>query len=187
MNNVFINLEYFFYQIYRLFTHSYGVDIDPSVDDKIAIVKMVMWTIAFFAVIGIAYYGYKLKLLVDNIDKELHLQTKSSAKPVTAKNRDWERYLQMIDGDNPAEWRIAILEADKMLESLTIQLGFQGDSLGERLKNADTSRMTTLESAWEAHKMRNRIAHEHGHVLTKRDARKAIILFETVFREFNLV
>ena len=185
---MFLNLEYIFALIYDFFTGagngSIGAD---SFDSTLFIVKAIMWTIAILAIAATIYFQLQAMGLRRELEKSLVRATKSAAKPMQAKNRDWERLVGMVESDNPAEWKIAVLDADKMLEALTVQLGFYGDSLGERLKNADPSRMRTLQSAWEGHKIRNAIAHEPNHVLTKREARRAMTMFETVFREFSLV
>lgn len=90
-----------------------------------------------------------------------------------------------MDTDNPAEWRIAIIEADNILYKILDRAGYEGETLGEMLTNATHANFGTLESAWEAHKIRNKVAHE-GQELTldKREARRVIGLYENVLREF---
>lgn len=185
---MYLNLEYIFALIYDLFTGaSTATLVAPNFDSTLFALKATMWTIAVLAGAGTIYFYLKESALQSEMIKDLARQTKAAAKPVEAKNRDWARLITMVESENPAEWKIAVLDADKMLEALTIQLGFEGSTLGERLKNADQSRMRTLESAWEAHKIRNQIAHEPQHVLTKREARRAMTLLEQVFKEFALV
>jgi hypothetical protein len=87
---------------------------------------------------------------------------------------------------NELEWRLAILEADNLLSELLKTLPYSGETVGERLTNADRKKFTTLEDAWEAHKVRNKIAHEGSeYKLTEREARKVIGLYKNVFAEFN--
>jgi hypothetical protein len=46
----------------------------------------------------------------------------------------------------------------------------------------------TLDAAWEAHKIRNAIAHEGSDfVLSQRESKRVIGLYEMVFNEFNYV
>lgn len=185
---MFLNVEYIFALIYDFFTGASTASIAaPDFDATLFAIKATMWTIAILASAGTIYFYLKENALQKEMIRNLARQTKAAAKPVDVKNRDWARLVGLVESENPAEWKIAVLDADKMLEALTIQLGFEGSSLGERLKNADASRMRTLQNAWEAHKIRNRIAHEPQHVLTKREARRAMTLFETVFKEFALV
>ena len=65
------------------------------------------------------------------------------------------------------------------LDDLLSVRGFVGETLGEKLKGANQQQFATLDLAWEAHKMRNALAHL-GEVATfmkvlgsyPRDARK---------------
>ena len=102
-------------------------------------------------------------------------------------NRRWFDIVQKIDSENPSDWNVAIIEADKILEEMTKKMGYAGDNLGERLKNVERSDFLTLDQAWQAHKIRNSIAHESDFVLTKREAQKTLRLFEEVFKEFGYI
>lgn len=103
-------------------------------------------------------------------------------------NKDWERVQKLFNSDNPSDWKIAILEADIMLEDLVrVKMGYRGETLGECLKQIEASDFTTLQEAWEAHNFRNRIAHESDAGISRRDVNRAIGLFEKVFREFSYI
>jgi hypothetical protein len=100
----------------------------------------------------------------------------------------WRMVEKHIISKNPSDWKIAIIEADTILDALVERAGFPGDSLGERLKNADKGVFRTLDFAWEAHKVRNRIAHEGSNFnLSERDAKTTIKQYEEVFREFGYI
>lgn len=97
----------------------------------------------------------------------------------------WSRILEHLEAGNPSDWRVAIIEADNILYELLEAGGYEGDTLGEMLTNANVSPFRTLERAWEAHKIRNQIAHEGDFEFTAREARRVIGLYEAVFREFR--
>ena len=103
-------------------------------------------------------------------------------------NPRWLQVQDHINSQNPAEWRLAIIEADSILEDMTLKMGIPGETLGERLKNTEPSDFLTLQNAWEAHKVRNRIAHEgSAYNLQYKDARNTIDNYEQVFREFEYI
>ncbi len=105
-----------------------------------------------------------------------------------APNARWQKVLEHIASDNPSDWRLAVLEADIVLEETLDQAGYIGDTLGDKLKKAEHRPFASLNAAWEAHKVRNTIAHQgQSFDLTQRDARQAIALFEAVFREFGAI
>jgi hypothetical protein len=108
--------------------------------------------------------------------------------PVEMKNKRWDTISYMIRTPNPADWRIAIIDADSMLDDLLIRLGYPGASLGERLKSANKANFPTLDDAWEAHKVRNQIAHAGGGFqLDQREALRVYYLYERVFRDSGYI
>ncbi len=110
--------------------------------------------------------------------------------PVVAneKKTRWEKILEDAHSDNPADWKLAILEADAMLDDVLRGAGYAGDSVGEMLKTANKEDFVTLDQAWEAHKIRNRIAHSgQGFEIDRRETKRVIALFEIVFKEFRVI
>lgn len=90
--------------------------------------------------------------------------------------------------DNPNDWKLAIIEADIILDDTLKKRGYTGSSLGERLKSIGSGQLDSLNDAWEAHKIRNRIAHDGADfVLTKRIAEETISRYKRVLSEFGIV
>ena len=104
------------------------------------------------------------------------------------RNERWEKVLKNVSSENPSDWRFAILESDVMLDELFTRVGYQGVSLGEKLKAATRGDVKSLDAAWEAHKIRNQIAHEGGdYILTQRETKRVIELYALVFKEFQYI
>lgn len=105
-----------------------------------------------------------------------------------AKTKRWLRVEEHIHSLNASDWRLAILEADILLEDLLDYLGYQGISIGDKLKKVNPGDMRTLDDAWEAHKVRNRIAHDGAEfVISEYEAREVIARYRRVFDEFNFL
>jgi len=93
-----------------------------------------------------------------------------------------------IDSDNPNDWKLAIIEADIILDEIVKERGYAGNSLGERLRSISPAQLNSLDDAWAAHKVRNQIAHGGADfVLTKRLAEETINRYRRVFSEFGIV
>ena len=90
-----------------------------------------------------------------------------------------------MSSHNEALWRIGILEADTMLDHVLREKGYQGNTMSDLLKSAN---FKTIQLAWDAHTVRNRIAHEGSTFeLTEREAKRTFNLYESVFRELNAI
>lgn len=99
----------------------------------------------------------------------------------------YEDILTHIGSANPNDWRLAIIEADVLLDELLKQHGFTGGSLGERLKSVSPQQLESIEDAWQAHKIRNQIAHEGADfILTKRVAEETITRYRRVFTDLGV-
>ncbi len=122
-----------------------------------------------------------------------HQRFEAAAATVTAHDIPrthlrWDRILGEIDSDSEQNWRMAILEADIMLGELLDSLGYRGETMADKMRAVERADFNTIDLAWEAHRMRNRIAHESSEMpLNPRDVRTAIDLYQRVFREFNFV
>ncbi len=104
------------------------------------------------------------------------------------KNARWDSIQQRVTENSPESWRVAIIEADILLEETLTQAGYVGQTLGEKLKSANPNSFTTIRDAWDAHMVRNKIAHAGSDfILTKKVAQETLIRFERVFREFAII
>jgi hypothetical protein len=100
----------------------------------------------------------------------------------------WARVMEQASDSRPEGWRLAVLEADIMLNELLDIQGYRGEKMADKMKQVDRAQFNSIDAAWEAHKIRNRIAHEGvSHELSSREARRVIGLYERVFREFRYI
>lgn len=105
--------------------------------------------------------------------------------PKNSRFSDIEKH---IASDNPNDWKLAIIEADIILDETLKKIGYNGVSLGERLKSISPNQLTCLDDAWQAHKIRNQIAHGGADfVLTKHLAEETIKRYRRVFTELGAV
>lgn len=100
----------------------------------------------------------------------------------------WNRIEEQAGSSNPESWRLAILEADIMLSELLDIQGYKGETIADKMKQVNRAQFNSIDDAWEAHKIRNRIAHEGTKMdLTPRDVRNAIALYRRAFKEFKYI
>ncbi len=179
----YLNLEFFFNFIVDVF-----IKIAHFFTDKLSnIVKAVLIVIAIVSTIVIAYTIMRLRELNhEAAEKEKERLQGLVKKDPTAppKNERWETVQKHINSNNPSDWRLAILECDLILEEILRAMNLPGETIGEMLKAIEPSDFPELQSAWEAHLVRNKIAHEGAaFILTEHEARRVVRLFELVFRD----
>jgi len=105
-----------------------------------------------------------------------------------ARNETWENIRSKLLSDSPSDWRLAIIEADIYMDRQFDAKGFYGDTVGDKLKNLTPDKFPSVQIAWEAHKVRNRIAHDGADfTLTMPEARRILSYFEIVFRDLGVI
>jgi hypothetical protein len=104
------------------------------------------------------------------------------------KNERWERVERLMTSTSSSDWRQAVIEADIILDEMLTRMGYEGSSIGDRLKQIEQSDFVTLNKAWEAHKVRNHLAHRGGdYVFPKNEADRVIGMYRQVFSEFYYI
>lgn len=118
---------------------------------------------------------------VKDIEKEKSEQEKERLSFYKEK---WNIVINYMEAKEEALWRIGILEADNLLFDILADRGYMGLTLADKLRSAN---FNTIDLAWSAHKIRNRIAH-HGSqfVLSERIARNTLELYRSIFTEFKI-
>ena len=182
-----LNIQYFFYHLYRLLRFFYHWLV-TFVNSGALIILAIFWFVLFLICFSIVIYLiYRIFILRGEELKELDQAVANTVENSGQLNIKWEKIITYLNSDNASDWKSAILEADILLDELVTKMGYEGENLGERLKKIEPSDFLTLNDAWEAHKVRNMIAHEGDYVLTKRETIRVIELFRHVFEEFHFI
>ncbi len=184
----------FFHQVADFFSNSNNASAVMSV------VHMILFFLSAFFLTMISYCSIRVleirkkekKHLQHEIEEYAHHQAeqekKKSQGEEISKNKEWVKTLNYLFSQHASDWRLAIVEADSILDALMTQLGFRGETLGDKLKAATQDKFRNLTNAWEVHTIRNRIAHEGASFeLSQHEAKRVIALYEQIFREFGYI
>jgi hypothetical protein len=178
MNGVhFLNVEYILTAIYEFFQNFDAVAIINWLLWLITLLRPIAFVVTLF-LIGVCVYSFiKLKQLA-RAEKEagkIAEVVETPAEQEKELNEKWVKVQEHINSSNPNDWRMAIIESDIILGEVLTKAGFRGDNIGDQLKSVAKGDMKTLDSAWEAHKVRNQIAHGGSdYQLNEREVKIAI-------------
>ncbi|MDE1975376.1 MAG: hypothetical protein KGI49_02600 [Patescibacteria group bacterium] len=146
---------------------------------------------SLFFLISIVYCVERLKVIRRKEAEKHDVKVVPAYEETKARGPDlaarWKKVQDMLGSTNESDWKQAILEADTMLDMILNGLGYQGESIGEKLKRVGPGEMKTVQDAWDAHKVRNDIAHKAGFQLTAHAANEAIQQYRRVFEEFYYI
>jgi hypothetical protein len=132
--------------------------------------------ITFFFFIGFIVFALILAVFVMYLAGK-HKITERNKKFIT---KEWGK-ITSISRSNP---EIALMNADKLLDHALKIMGYSG-TLGDKLKKCG-SFFHDLNGIWEAHKMRNQLAHEVGSKLSQSECEKYLSKFKRAFRDLGV-
>jgi hypothetical protein len=98
----------------------------------------------------------------------------------------WDEIVRMSETQGEMSRKLALIEADKLLDYALKALAMPGTSLGERLKFAQYKH-PELRDVWWAHKIRNQLAHEATFHLDAGMARKALQAFRNALARLGAI
>lgn len=92
----------------------------------------------------------------------------------------------IINTKDSGALQFAVLQADKLLDKALKELGYKGETMGERMTSASRV-FSQREAVWVSHKLRNRIAHEHTVNINPVIAKKALSSFKRALRDLGAI
>lgn len=184
----FLNLEYLILKVYNIFLSVDVAELPERALSWVELVQALGLGISLLLLAAIVYAKINLKKILHELERKREEEIHARARRRESKNPRWEHVVGLVSSASESDWRQAIIEADVLLGEMLESLGIPGESIGEKLKNVSRDHFTTLDLAWEAHKVRNEIAHQgQNFALTEREAAATVDLFRRVFDEFGFI
>jgi hypothetical protein len=143
---------------------------------------LVIALICFGAVI---YFGIETGWFALRADRFRHIILQSDISKKKAQN-SWKNIEEYFYRGGESDLKVAILEADKLLNDALREAGVMGLQLGDRLKKANEGQIPNLNELWQAHKLRNQIAHEPNFKLKRDLAERALSIYETALKNLGV-
>lgn len=185
----YLNIEYVFSKIVEYAGPVFRFITDGDTWSIIGVISMIL-SIACIAIIIFSFVRLIEIQLYDKeeINHEIHQAALRRKEREKNANPRWHYILTLIESSNESDWRVAIIEADSMMEEVLKDRGFSGSTASELLEGAKESGYLTIQNAWDAHLIRNQIAHEGSDfVLSQVEGRRVIRMYQNFFEELNVI
>ncbi len=99
----------------------------------------------------------------------------------------WNHVVRRMQTNDMTNWKLAILEADNVLDEIVKASGYRAPSADERFKQLTPETVSNLAELQEAHRARNRVAQEPDFLINKDEALQVLRVYKKSFREFGLL
>ncbi|MDP3956826.1 MAG: hypothetical protein Q8P97_02420 [bacterium] len=135
---------------------------------------------------GIVYVVVKLDFFKSKVTQfsDIAMQLDFTKKRTV---RAWLQIRKRMEAGDESNLKLAVIEADKILDEILKRSGFAGETMSERLKRLTSAQLSNLEQVWGAHKLRNRIVHEPNFEVSGAEVELAVSIYGRAFQEFGLI
>lgn len=103
------------------------------------------------------------------------------------KNKDWEKIIKRLDSGLESEYKLAIIDADNLLDGALQNMGFGGATLEEKLDKLTPVTLPNLDAVREIHNVRNRIVREPDFKLSKDEAKEVLVVYEKSLSDLQVL
>ncbi|KKQ78625.1 MAG: hypothetical protein UT02_C0061G0010 [Parcubacteria group bacterium GW2011_GWC2_38_7] len=93
----------------------------------------------------------------------------------------WQQIESLLKQGNEMNYKLAVIESDKLLDHALTSLRFPGGTTAERLQFA-SYKHPDLKHVWWAHKVRNMVVHEVKYILSAGETKKVISSFRKALK-----
>lgn len=135
-------------------------------------------------------YTVKFKYWASKIEEFYTTNYKPEIKTLSQASPNIERLEKAkkhINSNYKEEWKIGIIELDNILRDLLKDAGYVGETVADLLNYGASKGMKTVDLAWEAHKVRNRVVHEGTkYDFSQEEAQKILRKYISSFEELGI-
>ncbi len=149
-------------------------------------IEFVSIVISAALIAGIVVIVVKTNWLGLKVERFRHIVLKTNLPKETAK-KEWANIEKHFFQGDENDLRIAIIEADKLLEEALREAGIRGATLGDRLKSLKPDQLPNLDQIWQAHRLRNDIVHQSTFRLKRDLAERALKIYESTLKQLGLL
>ncbi|MGC8776067.1 MAG: hypothetical protein ACP5QN_02030 [Minisyncoccia bacterium] len=99
----------------------------------------------------------------------------------------WFDIITKFEKNTPEARKIALIEADNLIDSILKDIGIQGETMADRLSRIHPESLESLKYVWEAHHIRNDLVHNPDFTLSEEEAKKVLEKYEKFLKEIGVI
>ena len=160
--------------------------ISPSIQGSLLVVKIVFIFFSLFFLGGTIYFLFHTTWLKRILLQDLVEILTYRPYWIRKITRVWRKIIKRLETGLESEYKLAVIEADSLLNDTLKRMGYFGESLGERLEKLTKATLPNIEQVWEAHKTRNNIIHDPDYRLALDQAKGALAIYEQALRNLQM-
>lgn len=154
--------------------------VNPHLTGTLLTLKIVFLAVSFvfaaFIVFALIKTTWFKRLVIWDL-QEL-LTVRHHAFTMTGISKTWHQIKMRMEAGTEPEAKLALIEADALLDDILRRLKYPGESLGDRLEKMSTDVISNLDEIKKAHQTRNNIIHDPSYRLDVEEAKTIVAAYE---------
>jgi len=157
----------------------------PEITGYLLVIKII------FILFGLAFLGFTIWALIKTTWlKRIFLQDFKEIltyRPygIRKLTKEWKKLEERLSTQLESEIKLAVIEADSLVDETLKNLGYTGESFGERLDKLTADILPNLGEVRQIHNIRNNIIHDPTYKLSQDEAKRALAVYEKALIELD--
>ena len=165
-------------EIVRKFQDTFGFLVSDKLQHDVLLIKILFIVFSVFCLAGIIYLYKKTDYLhLDQLETWDILKTYKDFG-VSKIQKQWKKIKQNFEKNDVVYWKLALLEAEKLIDEILVRMGLGPGTMDDRLLRATTDEIPNIEDLKRARNLCQDIARDPDYRLNKEDAEKTFGAFE---------
>jgi len=161
--------------------------LDPEPTPWFLAIKFIFLSINLF-MIGFIVFGLINTSWIQNLVVKDLIEFSTYRHFAASKiDKQWENIKAKMATGKESEAKLALIEADTILEEVLTKQGYLGETLDEKLQKINTDVLKVLPNVKEAHKMVSNIVHDPSYRLDMKEAEESISIYKEAFIELQVL
>jgi hypothetical protein len=99
----------------------------------------------------------------------------------------WNKTMKRLDSPLESEHKLAVIEADDILDNSLKKIGYPGQTLEEKLEKLTIDTISNIDELKTAHRVRNNIVHDPDYRPGPDEIRKVMDIYAATFHDLQIL
>ncbi len=129
-------------------------------------------------------------LLAKRVRTDMRIALYGSGVPRIGKSKyipKWQSIQRRLDEKTVSGGKLALIEADKMLDEILEKLGYGGKDVSEKIKGIKPGQLVGIEDMLETQVLHDKIIEDPAYETSFEEIRAALQVYERIFRGLNII
>lgn len=140
--------------------------------------------------VTVLFADIMMLLLIRGFSADVRTTFRGANVPLTSPKRvrkNWNKIEARLSTGDYSQYKLAIIEADNLIDGIFKSMGLKGNDMIERMKTLNPEQLEAEEDLEKAHKIRNQIINDPSFNVEKEEAKANLDIYAKFLTENELM